>query len=210
MAAALVVKTGALVLFAMRRPSTYLLLLTPLFRLGSGAPGFTDLGALPLSTDSAPRHSPSGSDGGVGRPDRTPRHSPSGSDGGVGRPDTAHSFWTLRGLIHAPFSRGPLPAPGETASSGRDPDTVRGHNMISWFLPNAQVTSKLGCLSSMLALSMVMPILCMMMQDMDTEPDHHPGQGSTRDPPKWSPEMEYHTRNPYTFESWTRDLMMWS
>ena len=91
------------------------LTLTLLLRLGSGASGFTDPGALPPVDAGTPRRSPVavGSDTDYG-----PSPSVTGSDNGVDRTFTAHSSWTLRGPSPVPYMRGPLPAPGKTASQG--------------------------------------------------------------------------------------------
>ena len=35
------------------------------------------------------------------------------------------------------------------------------------------------------------------------------GYGSTRDPPAWGPDMERRS-HPYMFETWARDVMMWT
>ena len=165
------------------------LVVTLLLRLGSGASRFTDLGAPP-NADGNPRL-------------------PQGF--GVGRTDTAHSSWTLRGPFPVPYLRGSLPTPEKSAPSGWTPGTVSTHPLVEWVLPNAHAITMLSSLMTLLMMGFVMALVCMMMQANDSDDNRAPsGQGTLRDPPSWSPEMESRSRNPYTFENYTRDLMMWS
>ena len=135
----------------------------------------------------------------------------SGASGfhGPGAPDTAstaHSrsdaspsgigsrmFFGAPALV--PFRSGPLPA------SEGNPSLMKRAVSLGW----------LSVALSLVILAFVGSLVCLMMgQGGQSRDDDNSWAGSLRDPPRWDPSMERRQSNPYTFDTWSRDVMMWS